>query len=116
MANPIPCGVCKQVDECDLLVTDRTPDFQILGAPTIGMCVQCFILRGMALDNVLQAAYAELEASGGEPGVLAAVEADEGEVVAADPLPPAPKSKAARPKAETAGTDESQTSSADVDA
>jgi hypothetical protein len=91
MANPIPCGRCQEVADSDLLVTDRTPDFQLLGVPTSGLCVRCYIEHAMELANALQAAMAEMEKLPDEPGVLESVEQDEGKVEAADPLPPAPK-------------------------
>jgi hypothetical protein len=115
MANPIPCGKCQQVADADLLVTDRTPDFQLLGVPTSGLCVQCYIEHAMELANALQAAYAAIEAEGQQPGVLERVEQDEGEVVAADPLPEPPKSKAPKVKAEVAAGHSTQAEAADVD-
>ena len=115
MANPIPCGVCGEVADSDLLVSDRTPEFQILGQSTMGMCVQCFIERGMLLANALQAAYAEMEKAGDQPGLLESVEADEGEVTPADPLPPAPKSKKTKEPAETPESNGTQTEAANVD-
>ena len=83
------------------MVTDRTPDFQILGAPTQGVCLRCFIDLGMTIAQALQTAWEEQQALqavyeadsapepeaevlvspdsvGAEPGVLEKVEADEG--------------------------------------
>jgi hypothetical protein len=91
MANPIPCGRCNDVADADLLVTDRTPEFTLLGVPTTGLCVLCYINHAMELANAIQASMAEIEAQPDAPGVLESVEADEGKVEAADPLPPAPK-------------------------
>lgn len=103
MANPIPCGICQQVADAEFLVTDRTPDFQILGVPTTGMCVQCFVVKGLEIAQALQTALEQVQAEGETPGVLEAVEADEGVQGVADPLPPAPKSrKAKEAQAETA--------------
>ena len=101
MANPIPCDRCGQVADAEFVVTDRTPDFAILGAPTQGICARCMVMLGDALRQALEAAYAEQEAFreqweaehpeqaqgevqgvtqsvGTEPGVLEQVEADEG--------------------------------------
>lgn len=94
MANPIGCAVCEQVGDAEFLVTDRTPDFQLLGTPTIGMCVQCFIEKGLQLATALQAAFAEVMDEEPTPGALESVEATEGKVEVVDPVPPKPKSKA----------------------
>lgn len=115
MANPIPCGKCQQVADADLLVTDRTPDFQLLGVPTTGLCVQCYIEHAIQLANALQAAMAQIEAEGGPAGVLAEIEHDEGEVVAADPVPPAPKSRKKAEPQETAQVNGTEAETADVD-
>lgn len=99
MANPIPCGKCDEVADADLLVTDRTPDFQLLGVPTTGLCVMCYINHAMQLANAIQAAMEAAQAEGEPVGVLAAVEADEGPQEVQEAVPPAPKS---RKKAEPA--------------
>lgn len=94
MANPIPCGKCDEVADADLLVTDRTPDFQLLGVPTSGLCVMCYINHAMQLANAIQAAMEQAQLGGEPEGVLAAVEADEGPQEVEDRVPPAPKRKA----------------------
>ena len=99
MANPIPCGKCNEVADADLLVTDRTPDFQLLGVPTSGLCVRCYIEHAMELANALSAAMAALEAEGDPDGVLKAIEQDEGPQPVEEAVPAAPKS---RKKAEPA--------------
>lgn len=93
MANPIPCGKCDQVADADLLVTDRTPDFQLLGVPTSGLCVMCYINHAMQLANAIQAAMEAQEADGGPAGVLEQVEADEGPQEVQESVPAAPKSR-----------------------
>lgn len=93
MANPIPCGKCQEVADADLLVTDRTPDFQLLGVPTSGLCVRCYIEHAMELANALSAAMAQLEAEGDPDGVLAEIERDEGPQEVQESVPPAPKSR-----------------------
>lgn len=93
MANPIPCGKCQEVADADLLVTDRTPDFTLLGVPTTGLCVMCYINHAMELANALSAAMAEVQAEGEQPGVLAQVEADEGPQEVQESVPAAPKSR-----------------------
>jgi hypothetical protein len=115
VANPIPCGKCQQVADADLLVTDRTPDFQLLGVPTSGLCVQCYIEHAMELANALQAAYAAIEAEGQQPGVLEQVEQDEGEVVAADPIPEPPKRARKTEPATVAAGNSTEAQAADVD-
>jgi hypothetical protein len=94
MANPIPCGICRQVDDAEFIVTDRTPDAQIMGVPTLGMCVQCFIKKGFEMAQALQAVLDEQSAP--VPvgaGVLERIEDDEG----AAPIPPS-SSSPKRPK------------------
>ena len=115
MANPIPCDRCGQVADAEFVVTDRTPDFAILGAPTQGICARCMVMLGEALRQALEAAYAEqeefrkqweadhpeeasgevqalAESVGTEPGVLEQVEAEEGRVH------PAPQSASTKRK------------------
>jgi hypothetical protein len=94
MANPIPCGICRQVEDAEFIVTDRTPDAQIMGVPTLGMCVQCFIQKGFEMAQALQAVLSEDSAP--VPvgaGVLEQIEEDEG----AAPIPPS-SSSPKRPK------------------
>jgi hypothetical protein len=94
MANPTPCGICQQVPEADFLVTDRTPDFLVLGAPTMGVCVHCMVDLGRRLGKAL--ALAEAPDSAPVPvgaGVLERIEDDEG----AAPIPPS-SSSPKRPK------------------
>ena len=67
------------------------------------------------LANALAAAYAEMEKDGPPAGILEAVEQDEGEVVAADPLPPAPKSKKKAEPAEVSGSHPEEAEAAHVD-
>lgn len=116
MANPIPCGVCQQISDAEFLVTDMTDGFQLLGVPTQGMCVQCFVEKGLALANALQAAYEEMQGQEPAPGVIEAIEQDEGPVTPADPLPAAPKSKKTHRETETAVTVETQAETSGVDA
>ena len=113
MANPIPCGKCDQVADADLLVTDRTPDFQLLGVPTSGLCVMCYINHAMQLANAIQAAMEAAEAEGEPVGVLAAVEADEGPQEVQDPVPPAPKRKAKAESSEPAAVNSAQAAASD---
>ena len=115
MANPIPCGRCDEVADADLLVTDRTPDFQLLGVPTSGLCVRCYIEHAMQLANAIQAAMAEMEKLPDAPGVLESVEADEGEVTPAERVEPLPKSKAKKEPAAASVSNGTETAAADVD-
>jgi hypothetical protein len=94
MAQPIPCGICRQVDDAEFVVTDRTPEFVVLGAPTLGVCVSCLIDLGRRLGEAL--AMAQAEESAPVPvgaGVLEQIEDDEG----AAPIPPS-SSSPKRPK------------------
>jgi hypothetical protein len=113
MSNPIPCGKCSEVADADLLVTDRTPDFQLLGTPTAGLCVRCYIEHAMQLANALAAAMAQLEAEGDPEGVLEAIEADEGLQPVEEAVPAAPKSKAKKEPATVAAAASEEAASAD---
>ena len=113
MANPIPCGKCQEVADADLLVTDRTPDFTLLGVPTTGLCVMCYINHAMELANALSAAMAEVQAEGEPVGVLAAVEADEGAQPVNDPVPAAPKSRKKAQASEPAAVNSAQAAASD---
>lgn len=119
------------------MVTDRTPDFQILGAPTQGICLRCFIDLGMQIAQALQQAYEDqqkiqdsLEASeapgapetlqellssvGTGPGLLEAVEAAEG--VSSEPLRSASTKRRKKTDSETVNWDpESEAEAAHVD-
>lgn len=133
MANPIPCDRCGQVADAEFVVTDRTPDFSILGAPTQGICVSCMILLGKALGEALEAAYAEQEAFqrqweadhpgeapgevqdpltsvGTEAGVLEQVEAEEGR------FHPAPQSAPTKRRRKAAAPEVDKTVPAEVEA
>ena len=113
MANPIPCGKCQEVADADLLVTDRTPDFQLLGVPTSGLCVRCYIEHAMELANALSAAMAQLEAEGDPDGILEAIETDEGAQPVNDPVPPAPKSRKKAEASEPAAVNSAQAAASD---
>lgn len=97
MANPLPCQACLEVADAEFMVSNR------LGVPwpfeqsTVALCVPCFINVGISMGTALQAALAEMEGPS-EPGVLEAIEADEGEV---RPAPVEPKRRPPR-KAATA--------------
>jgi hypothetical protein len=112
MSNPIPCGKCSEVADADLLVTDRTPDFQLLGTPTAGLCVRCYIEHAMQLANALAAAMAQLEQEGDPEGILEAIETDEGLQPVEEAVPPAPKSKAKKETVQVAAAASEEAASA----
>lgn len=102
MANPTPCGICQQVDSAEFLVTDLTPDFQLLGKPTSGVCVGCWIMLGDAIKKALEEASQESAPDGTVgAGVLEQIEQAEG-VVSPSPSPARPKSRK-KPEAEGNG-------------
>lgn len=93
MANPVPCGICNQVDSAEFLVTDMTPDFSLLGKPTMGVCASCWIMLGDAMKTALEdTSENPAPDTPVGTGALEQVEQDEGAVSPA-PSPARPKSR-----------------------
>lgn len=111
MANPIPCGVCKDGTPGQLLVTDQTDDFQIMGKPTVSVCVPHLAEIMFNKVQELQATLDALEAAGDDsastdalpPGEVEQTEGAGGPVPLA-PTAPSP-SRGRRPKSEGNGTE-----------
>jgi hypothetical protein len=79
MANPIPCGACGEVPDCDFLVTNRAGTEWFGLAPSVGLCVSCLIAVAHMIEDTLAATVAEHPAGEpASPGVLEAVEAEAG--------------------------------------
>lgn len=92
MANPIPCAMCIEVPDSDFLITNRLEMPWPFDQSTVGLCLTCFLQLGVAMGEAIQAAM-KAEAEPGRPGVLEAVEADEGTVT-----PARADSKSRKPK------------------
>lgn len=115
MANPIPCGICREVDSAEFLITDTTPDAQIMGQPTQGVCVRCFIEKGLQMAQALQDVLSEeATPAADQPGVLEQVEADEGKQGIA-PSSASPKSRKATPAKDNGAQAAQEAEAAHVD-